>query len=80
MGSRQADIELLYRTGLWREAQTILSRYHVRYVVVGSRETGTYQANTAKFANHLQPVFHNGGVTIFEVPVSISDAPQTQTN
>jgi YYY domain-containing protein len=74
MGSRQGDIELLYRTGLWREAQTILSRYHVRYVIVGPRENDTYQANTAKFQGHLEPVFQSGAVTIFEVPASISDA------
>jgi YYY domain-containing protein len=80
MGTRQADIEKLYRTGLWQEAQSILSRYHVRYVMVGSRETGTYQANTAKFQGHLMPAFQNGAVTIFEVPANITNAPEAQTN
>jgi uncharacterized membrane protein len=80
MGTRQADIELLYRTGLWQEAATILTRYDVRYVVVGPREVATYQANTAKFQGHLNPVFQNGSVIIFEVPTSISEASQLQTN
>jgi len=80
MGTRQADIEHLYRTGLWQEAQTILSRYQVRYVVVGSRETGTYQPNTVKFLGHLNTVFQNGAVTIYEVPADIRNALEPQNN
>ena len=80
MGTRQSDIELLYRTAQWQEAETILARYRINYVVVGSREMSSYQANTTKFQGHLLPVFQSGSVTIFGVPSYIYDASQPQTN
>lgn len=68
MGSRQPDIELLYRTSRWEEAASILERYQIRYVVVGSLELGTYPVNEVKFQKRLKLVFERESVRIYEVP------------
>jgi uncharacterized membrane protein len=78
MGSRQDDISNLYRTRDWNEAQIILDRYQIRYVVVGNLERSTYLANEQsglraldeqKFSQHLRIAFHNNGVTIYAVSI-----------
>jgi YYY domain-containing protein len=71
MGSRQADIELLYRSADWTETLAILQRYHIRYVYVGSLERVEYRVNENKFYTYLIPVFRNDEVTIYEVPANI---------
>ncbi len=76
MGSRQDDISTLFRTRDWKQAQVILQRYQVRYVVVGQLELNTYQANDQqglraldekKFQTNLKMAYHNNNVTIYEV-------------
>jgi uncharacterized membrane protein len=75
MGSRQSDLERLYCTRDWSEAQAILDQYSVRYVFIGSLERSNYQPGDGacplgvvetKFASHLVPVFQQGEVTIYE--------------
>ena len=73
LGTREADIETLYKTSSWNEAEAILERYGIRYVVVSTYEFGKYRAKTEKFDNFLSVVFQNGSVTIYEVP----HAPET---
>ncbi len=77
MGSRMADIERLYCTHDWDEAQYILDQYNIRYVFVGSLERSTYTPGQsgcpgglfeAKFTNYLQPAYQSGDVTVYEVP------------
>lgn len=68
MGSREADIELLYRSNRWEEVQVLLERYHIRYVYVGSLERSQYKVNDEKFNRFLPVVFEQGSVKIFEVP------------
>jgi YYY domain-containing protein len=68
MGSRQGDIERLYRSNDWTETQEILRQYDVRYIYVGPLERSTYGVNENKFERFLQPVFKQGQVTIYEVP------------
>jgi YYY domain-containing protein len=76
MGSRYGDIELLYETRHWDEANRILGMYNVRYVYVGGLERSTYQVNTEKFDQMLNIVYQNGEVTIYEVPgVEGADIP-----
>jgi uncharacterized membrane protein len=67
MGSRQSDIEIVYRSNRWEEIQQILDKYDVRYVYVGPLERETYRVNDAKFDNNLKEVFSQGDVTIYEV-------------
>lgn len=67
MGSRQLDIELLYRSGRWEEVSQVFDRYDIRYVYVGPLERSTYRVNEEKFKTHLKEVFSQGQVTIYEV-------------
>jgi uncharacterized membrane protein len=72
MGSRRADIQQLYCTRDWQEAQAILQQYDIRYVVVGEPERSAYTAevcpgglNEGKFQRALQTVFQQGRMTIY---------------
>jgi YYY domain-containing protein len=69
IGSRQADIERLYTTRSWEEAEQVIRQYHIRYVVVGPRERSTYRLYEAKFERLLVPVFSQGDMVIYEVDV-----------
>ena len=68
MGSRENDIATIYQSSRWEETQFLLSRYNVRYVVVGSLERGKYNVYDQKFEQHLTPVFVQGSTIIYEVP------------
>ncbi|NOY97830.1 MAG: hypothetical protein GXP40_01325 [Chloroflexi bacterium] len=70
MGSREGDIATLYSTPDWTTAQTILTQYDVRYVIVGTLERSTYKVNEAKFQQFLPVVFRQGDVVIYAVPQS----------
>ncbi len=67
-GTRLADIQRLYETSNWDEATSILQQYGIRYVFIGTLERSTYHVNETKFQQHLNPVFHQGQVVIYEVP------------
>lgn len=67
-GSRQDDIKVLYETADWEQARPILEKYGVRYVVIGDLERSTYAVQEDKFAAHLNPVFQQGAVHVYEVP------------
>jgi YYY domain-containing protein len=68
MGSRQSDVERIYRSNDWEEVQELLERYDVRYVFVGLLEQSTYRVNEATFQRFLTPVFQQGQVTVYLVP------------
>jgi len=68
MGSRQSDIEQIYRSVGWEEVEELLNEYNVKYVFVGSLERSSYGVNESKFMLYLTPVFQQGQVTIYEVP------------
>jgi uncharacterized membrane protein len=67
-GSRENDILTLYATARWEEAQTIIERYGIRYIVVGNLERNSMPVNEEKFALHLTPVFQRGGTIIYAAP------------
>lgn len=71
MGTRDQDIGTLYQTPDWLEAQTILDRYQIRYIVIGNLERSTYTVNEfvlneTKFNDNLPIVFQNNSVIIYE--------------
>ncbi len=68
MGSREQDIETLYRTSDWKTARSVLEKYGVRYVYLGDLERSTYRASEKKFLANLRIAFQEDDVTIFEVP------------
>jgi YYY domain-containing protein len=68
MGSRQSDIEQIYRSAGWEEVEELLNKYNIKYIFIGSLERSTYGVNENKFTRYLTPVFQQGQVTIYEVP------------
>ena len=68
IGTRQTDVDLLYRTADWSAAAKILQQYDIKYVFIGAMERSTYRVNEVKFQNNLQAVYQKGEVTIYEVP------------
>jgi uncharacterized membrane protein len=79
IGSREKDIERLYRTADWREARDILQMYGIRYIYVGNLERSTYRVDEIKFQSYLKPVYQNNSVTIYGVP-DLSTALPVQAN
>ena len=76
MGSRQADLERLYCTRDWKEAQDIIMKYDIRFVFVGDLERTTYMPdqgacatglNEVKFRRFLDPVIEMGSVVVYQV-------------
>ncbi|HSF81599.1 MAG TPA: DUF2298 domain-containing protein [Anaerolineales bacterium] len=75
MGSRQNDIQRLYCTNDWAEAQQIISQYDIRYIFIGRLERSTYTQEKCsgglderKFQLNLAPVFQQGDVSIYAIP------------
>jgi uncharacterized membrane protein len=75
MGSRQADLERLFCTRSWEEAQQILGKYNIRYVYIGNLERSSYIPNQDtcpsglsedKFRQYLRQAYQNGSVTIYD--------------
>lgn len=74
---RKEDLAVLYCTHQWELARNLLEKYDVLYLAVGDIEYSKYPAgsdhcpnglNADKFFAHLQPVFQNERLTIFQVP------------
>jgi len=67
MGSRQADIKILYTTNSWEDTLSIMNMYNIRYIYIGDLELSTYSVNINKFEDHLNIAFQNTNVTIYEM-------------
>ena len=67
IGSRQADLEILYSTNDWLRATQVIEKYDIRYIYVGEFERQTYALEEAKFEEHLDLVFRSNNVSIYEV-------------
>ena len=67
-GSRKDDIEKLYTTTHWEEAQSIIDQYDIRYIYIGPLERTSMTVKEEKFQTHLKPIFQQGGAVIYEVP------------
>ncbi len=72
-GSRRADIERLYTTSDWGEAQKIVQQYGIEYVYVGPLERSTYGViREAKFNAFMRTIYQDGPVVIYEVTGTVS--------
>ncbi|GAB1472230.1 DUF2298 domain-containing protein [Chloroflexota bacterium] len=67
-GTREQDINTLYATTRWDEAQSILERYGIRYIFIGNLERASLPVNEEKFKLYLTPIFQQGGTIIYEAP------------
>lgn len=72
MGSREQDLQLLYRTSDWAQAVEILNKYDIRYVYVGQLEMSKYQPDEDKFRTYLKPVFTSQMARVYAVPSSLA--------
>jgi len=84
IGTRPADLKLLYCTRSWEEAQAVVERYNIRYIFVGGLERAAYTPSDpacplglveAKFVRNLHTAFQAGDVTIYEYSTLASRNP-----
>jgi len=71
---RKEEVRRLYCTRQWPEAEGILNKYNVKYLVVGGLEYATYTGDSdscpgglsaKKFSDHMQVLFKQGQVTVY---------------
>jgi uncharacterized membrane protein len=68
-GSRKADIERLYSSSDWQEAQQIVDQYGIDYVYIGPLERSSYGAiRSQTFEPFMRLIYQQGEVEIFAVP------------
>jgi YYY domain-containing protein len=65
IGSREADMEMLYRSGLWEPVKAVLDEYEITYVFFGKLEVEQYNANNKLFEAHLTRLFVAGDVVVY---------------
>lgn len=71
-GQRVTDARALYSARDWESAKTIIDKYGIDYVVVGSLERidyGTDQRALAKFSELFEPVCTSGNAVVYYVGV-----------
>jgi uncharacterized membrane protein len=69
LGSREADIQQLYQTRDWAEAQSIVQAYGIDYVYIGPLERATYAPLVErKFEAFMDLVYQDEAVLIYSVP------------
>jgi YYY domain-containing protein len=66
--NRKKEIQNLYETSSWVDADEIIATYDIRYIYVGYLETTAYHLSLDKFNQHLKTVYQNQTVIIYEVP------------
>ncbi|MBI5962639.1 MAG: hypothetical protein HY863_04120 [Chloroflexi bacterium] len=67
-GTRRDDMEKLYVTTRWEEAQSIIDKYNIRYIYIGNLERTSMPVSEEKFRAHLKSIFQQGITIIYEVP------------
>jgi len=66
-GRREPDINAIYSSTDTQSVLTLLEKYGITYVYVGSLERGKYSpAALAKFDRFMDVAFQQGNVTIYE--------------
>ena len=67
IGSRSDDVKRAFETKSWEIASSIIEKYHIRYIYIGSAERNEYNVQEKKFAEHLSIVFDVDGCKIYQV-------------
>jgi uncharacterized membrane protein len=66
MGSRAVDVQRLYQTRDWTEAQSVIDLYDIDYVYIGPVEWATYNPiDVGKFQLFMDLIYSNAEVSIF---------------
>ncbi len=66
IGGREEDVRRIYQVRDWQSTKQLLDLYQVRYIYVGPIERSTYIVENDKFNSHLEVVFQNADVIIYE--------------
>lgn len=67
-GTRETDIDALYRSRTWRDTAFLLNRYGIDYVVFGTVERSAFGAESElKFVDNLEVACESGGSRIYRV-------------
>jgi YYY domain-containing protein len=66
IGSRAEDMALLYETESWEQARGVIDKYNIEYILVAELERATYSVWERKFQRHLDLVFQQGAVCIYQ--------------
>ena len=66
---REQDIRLIYETSDWNVVKSLLEKYGVKYVIIGSFERQVYSNLIEyKFEKNATPIFRQGNVVIYKIP------------
>jgi uncharacterized membrane protein len=57
---------LLYETESWEQARGVIDKYNIEYILVAELERATYSVWERKFQRHLDLVFQQGAVCIYQ--------------
>jgi YYY domain-containing protein len=66
IGSRAADVALLYESPDWETAQRLIDKYNIEYIYMGDLESSKYDLQVEKFYQYLEIAFQKGDVLIFQ--------------
>ena len=65
---RELDVRTIYETQDMEEAKTLLAKYNIDFVYVGSRETGKYGTRgLTKFPEFMDILFAENGVAVYRI-------------
>lgn len=67
IGSRESDINTLYSTDNWDEAQNVIDQYEIDYIYIGPLERSTYAIAEDKFFRHLSLIYENSEIRIYSI-------------
>ncbi|MEP7293418.1 MAG: DUF2298 domain-containing protein, partial [Chloroflexota bacterium] len=71
-GTRESDVDRLYRDPTWNTARSIIEKYGIEYVVFGAKERTVYDTSSeGKFLDNLDIACESGTTRIFHVPESV---------
>jgi uncharacterized membrane protein len=73
LAERERDVDLVYTTDSLADALTILQKYRVTYVVVGSVERAKYPAPGLQKFSSLPEPFRQGEASLYRVPFEVSE-------
>jgi uncharacterized membrane protein len=64
-GKRAADVQTIYETNDHNIAETLLSKYKVKYIFIGTLEQQKYKVNERKFSTLGKIIFQSGNTKIY---------------
>jgi len=67
VGSREAEVKILYTSNDWTEISNVIEKYSIRYIYLGNLEKNLYITDGEFLKSNLPVIYQNSNVTIFEI-------------